>query len=281
MAAMQALLLMILLPLAVSAQSGSLLEPALTSLEETLRLTEEWLQWQASEEARQESSELIVLPKRERSSQRSSSAATDSGSLVVTIDGSTTTLSDVPRSAWFAPYVRSAADRGVISGYRDAAGKPTGMFGPGDNVTVAELAKMAVLAAAINPISCNAPSKNPATDGAWFAQVFSCAEQRGWVLYGDGSVDPFRPALRGEVVVTLLQAMNAAVTPLTSDIGPFTDVTPGTQYAAAIARAKRDGIVSGYTDQSGSPTGAFGPSDPVTRAEAAKMTMLSAQTYKK
>lgn len=201
------------------------------------------------------------------------------GTLSVTVDGRTLELRDVERSAWFAPYVRRAAEAGIVGGYRDAAGNPTGLFGPGAGVTVAELAKLAALAAGIDPAGCPR-SQNPLAEGAWFAAVLGCAEGRGWVLYSDKRVDPLRPAARGEVVITLLQAFGVTQSPVVGG-GPFTDVTASTQYAPAIDRAKRDGIVRGYADQQGAPTGLFGPTDGVTRAEAAKILMLATDAYKR
>lgn len=263
--------------LTASAASGSGLWD---SLEEALRLSETWMSHDAREEERQTSATLLPLPKQGRSSASSAqSTRTETGTLVITVDGSPLPLADVPRAAWFAPYVREAAARGIIGGYRDEAGTPTGMFGPGDNVTVAELAKLAVTGAGIAPASCATPSRNPAAQGAWFAGVLACAEARAWTLFADATIDPLRPATRAEVLVTLLQAYGATVAPLPAGEQPFTDVSPATQFAAAIAKAKQDGIVSGYSTADGTPTGAFGPTAPVTRAEAAKITVLSLQTY--
>ena len=261
------------------AQTGFSL-PVLSVLEETLLFTEQWIQQEEAREARRSADTLVPATQRERPTGTvAASATTESGSLSITVDGAAVVLRDVPRAAWFAPYVRSGAELGILGGYRDAAGTPTGLFGPGDRVTVAELAKLAVFSAKISPSSCVTTPNNPAAADAWFSSVLACAEERNWVLYGDGTVDPLRPATRAEVVVTLLQAMQATITPLSGESGPFTDVSASAQYAAAIAKAKRDGIVNGYADASGSPTGLFGPQDGVTRAEAAKMTILSLQTY--
>ncbi|MEI7511746.1 MAG: S-layer homology domain-containing protein [Candidatus Peregrinibacteria bacterium] len=47
-------------------------------------------------------------------------------------------LSDVPRDAWFAPYVCQAKKEGIVSGYAD------GTFKPSQTITLAEAAKMVV-----------------------------------------------------------------------------------------------------------------------------------------
>ncbi|MBI2117890.1 S-layer homology domain-containing protein [Candidatus Peregrinibacteria bacterium] len=77
------------------------------------------------------------------------------------------------------------------------------------------------------------------------------------------------PATRGEVVVTLLHALDI---PLHWPKGKlFSDVAIGTAFAAAIETAVQEHIVRGYADADGKPTGTFGPEDPVNRAEMAKI----------
>ena len=45
---------------------------------------------------------------------------------------------DVPTDAWFAPYVTFASQNGIVSGYEN------GLFGPGDNITRAAVAKIVI-----------------------------------------------------------------------------------------------------------------------------------------
>ena len=61
---------------------------------------------------------------------------------IETFDISGTTFTDVPSSAWYAPYVRWASNQGLVSGYKDSKGNLTGLFGPEDSLTRAELAAM-------------------------------------------------------------------------------------------------------------------------------------------
>ncbi len=186
-------------------------------------------------------------------------------------------LKDVPTGQWFAPYVRDVAERGIVSGYKDAAGNPLGVFGPERNVTLEELAKMVVQAAKIDLQSCPPAPKNEPVRGTWSAPYVSCAEAGGFAVFADGTGDLRRPATRAEVVVSLLQAFGRSIgEDLTA---PFKDVNASTLFAPAIAAAVKDGIVSGYTDASGNPTGFFGPTNPVNRAEVAKMLSLALQLY--
>lgn len=234
-----------------------------------------WLGEIRAEQTVSESASLLQQTERERFSLPPKQI----GPVTVTVDGETVVFADVDASAWFAPYVKQAADERIISGYRDAEGKPTGAFGPQDPVTIAELAKISVLASGTLPSQCAKKPKNPLAQEGWFTAVLSCAEQAQWVLFSDGTVDPLRPALRGEVIVTVLQALGAPQ-PKAVQEAPFTDVTPSTQFAASIAQAKFDGIVQGYTDESGMPTGLFGPQDRVTRAETAKILMTALRRYR-
>lgn len=187
-------------------------------------------------------------------------------------------LKDVPRQEWFAPYVRDMVERGIVSGYRDRRGVPTGFFGPANPVTVEELAKMAVGATGINEEACTLPPLNQQAVYSWSNRYIACAEQHEFVVYSDGSVDPKRSALRKEVVVTVLQAFGVSISDPITGVA-FKDVTSSTEFAPAIERAARDGLVSGYADIDGNPTGYFGPETTVNRAEVAKMLSLAIQLY--
>ncbi len=197
--------------------------------------------------------------------------------LSVTVGGETIVFSDVRRDTWFAPYVREIAELNIVSGYRDAAGNPLGKFGPEDNVTIEQLAKV-VLGASGKLHTCSGTGVlNILAKGTWSEEYISCAENFGWTLYADGSVVVSRNATRVEVVTTLLQAYKIAPQPVIDAV--FTDVPLTMQNASSIYQAKADGIISGYNKADGTPTGLFGPDDFVTRAEFAKMITLAMQVY--
>ena len=117
---------------------------------------------------------------------------------------------DTPADAWFVAQgaIDYVVDAGIMSGYTNASGNPTGKFGPNDSIT------------------------------------------------------------RGQVA-TILYRM--AGQPYVAGVAPFYDVSPGYYYSDAVIWAYSVGIVSGYTDASGSLTGEFGPNDKVTREQLAKM----------
>lgn len=198
------------------------------------------------------------------------------GLLSVMIDGRLVTLRDVPRGEWYAPYVRAAAEAGIVSGYRDAAGKPTGEYKPAQGVSIEELAKIAVMMTGGVGRDCLKPA-NPAAAGRWSEPFIGCAEARGWSVYADAAVDVTLPATRAQVIVTVLQSFDRDAGEKTGT--SFTDVTLSTEFGSYIEKAKADAIVSGYADAQGMPTGLFGPGDRVSRAEMAKIAVRAMQTY--
>lgn len=193
--------------------------------------------------------------------------------------GRTIILTDVPSSAWFGPFVRDAAERGIVSGYRDAAGNFTGLYGPANNVTLEELAKMAFLAAQLSQATCPGTAKNPKAAGRWSEQYIACAESEQLAVYADGTVDITRPATRAEVTVTILQAFGAALRDVPPSGVKLKDVSDSTLFANAIYAAVQSGVVTGDTDAAGNLTGYFRPHDAVNRAEVAKILSAAMQVY--
>ncbi len=199
--------------------------------------------------------------------------------VVFRIDGVPYVLKDVPNTSWFAPYVRDAADRGIVSGYRDTNGIPTGIFGPERPVSIQELAKMATTAADINLDECWQAPLNAAAQKLWSAAYIRCAELHNFAVYADGTVDIFRPATRAEVVMTVLQAFGVSLRESPPGNMTLKDVTASTLFSSAIYTALDGGIVAGFSDASGNPTGYFGPEKPVNRAEMSKIISLAVQMY--
>ncbi len=202
--------------------------------------------------------------------------------VTVKVDGKTVVFSDVPTREWFAPYVRSIAELGIISGYRDAAGVPLGTFGPADSVTLEQVLKVVVYASGKDPSSCKGTGTGGllnTTASDWAKPFVTCAEEYQWSVFSDGSVDTKRGATRAEVIATVLQAFGVQTGNVSGDI--FADVGSSTLYASAIERAQKDGIVNGYTDAQGNATRMFGPDDTVKRAEFAKMVTIALEVYAK
>ncbi len=193
------------------------------------------------------------------------------------IEGEQITFTDTPLEQWFAPYVNKALKTGIMSGYRDDNGNLSGKFGPGDNVTIAQLSKVAHELADIDERKVRKTPTNVRARDVWFEQYFASAEELDWLVFADHRIDPGRPATRGEVVVTLLQALN--IPRLWAQGEMFTDVRRSTDYSSSIETAATDGVVSGFTDANDNPTGEFGPDRPVNRAEISKIISETIDIY--
>lgn len=184
-------------------------------------------------------------------------------------DASKTGFRDVKEGDWFGRYVSSVAKWGVAAGYKDKDGKPTGKYGPGDPVTVAEILKMAMKAAKADETACPAAVKHPKAGAHWAKVFVACGEARGLRLL-KGNPDLNRGATRAEVLTVLFDSFEDSVP---QESSTFSDAK-GHPAEADIAFAAKLGIVSGDKDEDGDPKGTFRPNDKVNRAEAAKMIYL-------
>lgn len=196
----------------------------------------------------------------------------------IDVNGKTVVFRDVPQGEWFAPHVAAIAKLGIMSGYRDASGEPTGEFGPGNPVTLGELAKLAHEVAGIDESAVYWTVRNESARGAWFETYVGSAEQRDWQVFTQSGVTMTRPATRGEMIVTMLQALDV---PVQWPKGlSFRDVTRRTPYAGAIETAAKLGIVTGEADPEGKPTGKFNPQKPVNRAEMSKLLVRFIEKFR-
>jgi hypothetical protein len=194
-----------------------------------------------------------------------------------TVNGIQVIYHDVPKTSWFATYVLGVAQRKLLSGYANKDGTPSDRFGPGDSVTLAQLAKIVLSLSAVDLVRAGTQPQNPSAND-WSSNYIATAESQDWIVFTDPTTDVHRPASRGEVLATLLQGLNI---PLQWATGTkFSDVSRRTPYANAIETAAAAGIVSGRTKDDGTPTGDFGPSASVTRAEMAKIVLNAIDKYR-
>jgi len=175
-------------------------------------------------------------------------------------------FTDVSASAWYYDAVYMVARRGVVSGYKDTNGNPTGLFGPGNPVTIAEILKMAYEAAGQNITLCKQTVQMPQAAAHWAGPYVACAEEDGMRVLGT-QPDLNRGAMRAEVIAIIHDAFREQVP---AGRSPFTD-TAGHPYEADVAYASIMGVVSGDNDSKGLPTGTFRPNDGINRAEAAQV----------
>lgn len=175
---------------------------------------------------------------------------------------------DVGHKDWFNPYVLSLSEWGIVSGYRNSEGQPTGEFKPSNSVTIAEVLKMALEAARVDETACPKDVlHSQARAGHWAAAYVSCSEDMNMRIFRTGEIDLNRVARRAEVLSIAHDAFKDDVLPLYSN---FRD-TAGHPYEADIAYAALLGVVSGDTDGNGNPKGIFRPDEQINRAETAKV----------
>ena len=196
-------------------------------------------------------------------------------SKIVVIGGASTTFSDVPTSHWAYQYISDLYERHIIRGYGN------GSFGPENNITRAEVVKIAINSAKIHGLypnemclleNCSARPAMPTS--RWFRDVPSSHSLTPYIIQALqlGIIDsgeyfyPDRPATRFEclqIILNAFQKQNEINTYTASPSESFSDVqspamAPVTNYA------RGEGIVQGIDNK-------FYPNEPVRRSEIAKM----------
>ncbi len=171
---------------------------------------------------------------------------------------------DTDDNQWYTDYVSAVKNRGIISGYKDAAGNELGEFRPANNITVAEILKIALETADKGKAS-GTPGLRAALNH-WAKGYAKKAEELGLDLV-ESDVDLNRPATRAEVVRLMLEAFGIEPDTVTST--DFSDVPRTHKHAKFIEYAKSLGIVSGDDNAT-----TFRPDASINRAEAAKIADL-------
>jgi len=181
--------------------------------------------------------------------------------LFLSIQSQPVLFQDVPVREWFACPVHTVISEGIFSGYKNKNGELTGLYGPGDMITLGQLAKVATQLAAF-------PVGAEGSGDAWAAPYVEAASAMKLSAFTH-TVQAASPATRGIVLQTLLEVLKI---PLTENETLYADVPTGSLYAPVVATATRLGIVSGDDGQN-----TFRPNAPINRAEVAKMITLALQ----
>ncbi|MFA6458396.1 MAG: S-layer homology domain-containing protein [Patescibacteria group bacterium] len=186
-----------------------------------------------------------------------SAKATEAGITVAQLDAAVQKYSDLPLAHWSAGFLARLDSDGIVAGYPDGTIRPDAL------INRAELAKIAT----------NSFSLTTATEGfsdvpadAWYAPFVGALARVGAIWTTATEFHPADGVTRGEAVWTLLTAAGVEIPAITTK--PFPDVSLSHPYAAAIAWAKDNAIISGYED------GTFGIRDTLTRAQVAKIVVL-------
>lgn len=107
------------------------------------------------------------------------------------------TFPDVPLSSWSSKWIEAAAQRGYLKGYSD------GTFGPGKNITRAEMASILVKIVSDKTVTRNAELKDfvDVPDGQWYTNAVRLAALYELVTgYPDGTFRPEQQLTRAEAV---------------------------------------------------------------------------------
>jgi hypothetical protein len=193
----------------------------------------------------------------------------------VVIHGQTVTFKDVPESTWYSTYVHDAAAAGIVNGYQDNQAQYTGLFGPSDNVTVAQALKIAVEGAGYRT-SAFSTDIDAGVGTHWAAPYVSVGIGMHFPMVSAG-MNLDRAATRAEVADIFATAFKVHVD--TQAGANYKDVSPASPDAPSIAALSRDKILSGDTDANGNATGTFRPAANINRAEVVKMVLLARAQY--
>ncbi|MFC1655712.1 S-layer homology domain-containing protein [Patescibacteria group bacterium] len=106
----------------------------------------------------------------------------------------TSSFDDVAYGSWYAPYVATAEQHGLIQGYDD------GTFKPGSNINRAEIMKIFLEGKDLDLTASAEADFSDVEKDAWYTPYFSFAAENGIIEgYTDGTVRPGNNIYRGEM----------------------------------------------------------------------------------
>ena len=182
---------------------------------------------------------------------------------IETPEGCSVRFSDVPEGMWAYGYITELACTGVVAGYRD------GTFKPQNATTRAQLVKMVVL---LEGMALDSPSVPTFTDvpvAHTFYRYVETAASAGLIGgYDDGSFKPDAPVSRAQVAKIVVKARGWDLV-VPASPATLCDVHASHWAYSYIQVAIGHGIFTGYGD------GCFRPDDFATRAQLAKVLVLS------
>ncbi|MFH0776142.1 MAG: S-layer homology domain-containing protein [Patescibacteria group bacterium] len=184
--------------------------------------------------------------------------AAAAGISVAELESAVTKYSDLEVSHWSAGFLARLNVDKIIDGY------PDGTIKPDQTINRAELAKIATNSFALTESDPTNFADVP--QSAWFASFVGALQKAGASWTTSENYFPAEGVSRGEAVWVLVKAAGFNIPAISAK--PFPDVSVSHPYAAAIAWAKANEIISGYDD------GTFGIRDTLTRAQVAKIVVL-------
>ncbi len=174
---------------------------------------------------------------------------------------------DVSTSKWYASSVQTAYEYGLFNG------KPSGMFDPDSNVSLAEAVK---LAACLHSIY-NTGAASFGASSPWYRPYADYALNNG-IISADYT-DYAALATRSEIAVILSKALPQEALSAKNNVqdNAIPDVPIGYSYSPAVYALYRAGVLVGCNTK-----GLFLPNDHITRAEvAAIITRMANASFRK
>jgi hypothetical protein len=190
------------------------------------------------------------------------------------LTGQEVTFRDVKTNAWYARGIASLIQGGIASGYKDAQGKYTGLFGPADPVLNGQTAKLISQLSGGNVQGVSGRPANTTSHGDWSEVYVKWAEDRQ-IAFFLASPDVRKPTPRGAIIEATLQALGLPFTTPTTN--PFKDLPSSHPHGLAILTAHSLGVIKGDTDAQGNSRETVRPNDSLNRAELATIFMRLAE----
>ncbi len=177
---------------------------------------------------------------------------------------------------WATEYINKLHAAG-INGYTDENGDPLYIFDPDNQITRAELIVMLMkVRYGELPEVGESPYPDVPADH-WAAAYIAKAKELGIVGgYEDGNFMMDNYATRAEALkMILLTWITQEQIDAATENTTCSDVVQTEWYAPYFNYALGNSIIGGYEDEAGEPIGLCGPENNVTRAEGAKMIVLT------
>lgn len=156
-----------------------------------------------------------------------------------------------PETTGVAGWLQTKEHNGYMGGYGN------GLFGPNDNMTRAQVARMFYNLLLEKDVPVTVSFTDVPAD-AWYAEAVNTLASLDVIKgIGDGQFAPNRTITRAEFTVIAMRFANVS-----ADVtNPFTDIATNDWYYTAVTSAVSYGWINGYSD------GSFRPQATITRAE--------------
>ena len=156
-----------------------------------------------------------------------------------------------PEVTGVAGWLQTKEHNGYMGGYGN------GLFGPNDNMTRAQVARMFYNLLLEKDVPVTVSFTDVPAD-AWYAEAVNTLASLGVIKgIGDDQFAPNRTITRAEFTVIAMRFANVS-----ADVtNPFTDIATNDWYYTAVTSAVSYGWITGYSD------GSFRPQATITRAE--------------